>query len=44
VDTLAVLKDCMTEEEMIYYNNLVDVQDMSIPNVATKFLEDKKMI
>jgi len=40
-EILSVLKDCCTEEDMIYYNNLVDDKGMSIANAASQFIEDK---
>ena len=38
---LSVLKNICTEEDMIYYNNLVDNKEMTIPNAAKQFIEDK---
>jgi len=37
---LAVLDNCATEENMVYYNSLVDNNKMSIPEVATLFIQE----
>ena len=41
---LSPLKNCSTEEDMIYYNNLVDTKGMSIANAAKQFIEDKELL
>ena len=40
----SVLEDCCTEEDIIYYNNLVDSGKMSITNAASQFIIDKKLL
>lgn len=37
---LAVLKDCVTEEDMIRYNSLVDSGKMDIPAAAEEFIKE----
>ena len=39
-----MLKDCCTEDEMIYYNNLVDSKKMNIENAALQFIKDKDLL
>jgi len=37
---LAVLEDCTTEGDMIYYNNLVDSGKMTIAETASRFIQE----
>ncbi|WRS28329.1 glycine betaine ABC transporter substrate-binding protein [Oscillospiraceae bacterium MB08-C2-2] len=43
-ETLQVLKDCTTAEDMVRYNYMVDGEKLSIEKVAATFIEEKGLL